>query len=238
MEIILKPRIVLVEDDDRLRTLVTDFLQEAHYDVTSLEEGSDLVPLVSQHPPELIILDIMLPGLDGFGLCRQLRQFYRGPLLFMTARGDDLDHVMGLEIGADDYITKPVEPRVLLARVQALLRRVGSPPTLAHDSPARLQFGSLVIDKPARSVKLANSPIKLTSHEFDMLWLLACHAGDVVDRNTIYERIIGREYDGLDRSADVRISRLRKKLEDDPGNPFRIKTIWGKGFFFVAEAWD
>lgn len=238
MEIILTQRIILVEDDDRLRELVADFLRSAFFDVVSLPDGTDLIRRASETPPDLIVLDVMLPGLDGFGLCRQLRQFYQGPLLFMTARADDVDQVLGLEIGADDYVTKPVEPRVLLARIQALLRRVPpTPESQAIGSVSTMQFGKLHINKARRTVALGNTDIKLTSHEFDMLWLLAQNAGHVVDRNTIYEKIIGREYDGLDRSADVRISRLRKKLEDDPGNPFRIKTIWGKGFFFVAEAW-
>ena len=190
-------------------------------------------------PPSLIILDVMLPGDDGFTLCKQLRRHYTGPLLFMTAKDDDFDHVLGLEIGADDYITKPIEPRVLLARIHALLRRTAA---RHHEEPSQTQsvltFGKLSIDKSARSVTLGGESIKLTSHEFDMLWLLATNAASVVDRNTIYSEIIGREYDGLDRSADVRVSRLRKKLKDNASNPYRIKTIWGKGFFFVADAWN
>lgn len=233
------PQIILVEDDNRLRTLVKDFLTEHHFDVIAMADGSQLLSTVKLNPPALVVLDVMLPGDDGFTLCRLLRRHYDGPLLFMTARDDDFDQVLGLEIGADDYITKPIEPRVLLARIHALLRRIDNAERFKdqHQSPL-LTFGKLTIDKAARQVALGGEEIILTSHEFDMLWLLANHAGGVVDRNTIYEEIIGREYDGLDRSADVRVSRLRKKLSDNPNNPYRIKTIWGKGFFFVADAWD
>ncbi|QJR80234.1 response regulator [Alteromonas pelagimontana] len=232
-------KIILVEDDDRLRKLVSDFLIVSQFTVLEYPDGSNLVNAVREHRPALVILDVMLPGEDGFTLCKALRKEYSGPLLFMTAKDDDFDQVLGLEIGADDYVTKPIEPRVLLARVHALLRRVNAKPaTTASNTPQKLVYGGLVIDKTARSVKLGGQLITLTSHEFDMLWLLACRPSQVVDRNTIYEEIIGREYDGLDRSADVRISRLRKKLFDNPSNPFRIKTIWGKGFFFVADAWE
>jgi two-component system OmpR family response regulator/two-component system response regulator RstA len=178
----------------------------------------------------------MLPGEDGFALCSQLRQFYTGPLLFMTAKNEDFDQVIGLEIGADDYVVKPVEPRVLLARINALLRRTISALPQESNSDV-LRFGSLSIDKASRRVTLADNVITLTSHEFDLLCLLADNASQLVDRTTLYRKLIGREYDGLDRSADVRVSRLRKKLSDDPQNPYRIKTIWGKGFFFVSDAW-
>lgn len=239
MESVLMSHIVLVEDDARLRTLVKDFLQQHHFDVTAMADGSQLISTVKLQKPSLVILDVMLPGDDGFTLCKHLRRHYEGPLLFMTARDDDFDQVLGLEIGADDYVTKPIEPRVLLARVHALLRRIKSAGRLneAGREPV-LTYGNLTVDKAARQVLLHGEEITLTSHEFDMLWLLASHPSEVVDRNTIYEEIIGREYDGLDRSADVRVSRLRKKLHDNPSNPYRIKTIWGKGFFFVADAWD
>ena len=227
--------ILLVEDDQRLRELVADYLRNNHFSVTDLADGSELLHHVTLHQPAIVILDVMLPGQDGFSLCRQLRESYSGPLLFMTAKNDTIDQILGFELGADDYVIKPVEPRVLLARIQALLRRSGSNVVEHADT---LQFGALLIDKNARRVTLHNADISLTSHEFDLLCMLAARAGHVVSRDTIYEQLIGREYDGLDRSADVRISRLRKKLGDNAQNPFRIKTIWGKGFFFVADAWQ
>lgn len=229
-----QPTVILVEDDARLRKLVADYLIKNMFTVIALPDGSTLKETVTRHPPSVIVLDIMLPGEDGLTLCRKIREQYQGPLLFMTAKNEALDEILGLEIGADDYVTKPVEPRLLLARIQALLRRATTP---ASPTSASLTFGSLHIDKEARRVMLDGTPVALTSHEFDLLCMLAQHAGTVVHREQIYQQIIGREYDGLDRSADVRISRLRKKLNDDAQNPYRIKTIWGKGFFFVADAW-
>lgn len=229
------PSVILVEDDPRLRELVGGYLLKQDFDVIALADGSELLSKVAAAPPSIIILDVMLPGEDGFSLCRKLRKSYSGPLLFMTAKNETVDQIIGLELGADDYVTKPVEPRVLVARIQALLRRVG---TQIKTPEAVLQFGTLKIDKQARRVNLQGDDIKLTSHEFDLLCMLAESPGDVVKRDTIYTNLIGREYDGLDRSADVRISRLRKKLSDNAQNPFRIKTIWGKGFFFVADAWN
>lgn len=229
------PIVVLVEDDARLRELVTNYLQTHQFEVIALADGTDLVQTVTNKQPAIVVLDVMLPGEDGFTLCRKLRKNYTGPLLFMTAKNESIDQILGLEIGADDYVIKPVEPRVLVARIQALIRRA----TALTKTPSEImQFDQLMIDKQARRVNLDGENIVLTSHEFDMLCMLAESAGEVVERETIYKDLIGREYDGLDRSADVRISRLRKKLRDNAQSPYRIKTIWGKGFFFVADAWQ
>lgn len=230
-------KLVLVEDDERLASLVCQYLQSNDFSVERLPNGDGLIALVKDTAPDVVILDVMLPGEDGFSLCNQLRQFFTGPLLFMTAKNENFDQVIGLEIGADDYIVKPVEPRVLLARINALLRRTAPQQTNLTQSSV-MQFGKLSIDKSSRKVTLGTNEISLTSHEFDLLCLLADNASCLVDRSTLYKELIGREYDGLDRSADVRVSRLRKKLNDDPQNPYRIKTIWGKGFFFVSDAWD
>lgn len=228
--------LILVEDDPRLSQLVSQYLSNNGFNVTRLEDGSELIQRVRNHTPNIIILDVMLPGVDGFALCKSLRQFYQGPLLFMSAKSEGFDQVLGFELGADDYVVKPVEPRVLLARIHALLRRSAAASQPADNT--RLVFGHLAIDKSARRVTLHGDNIELTSHEFDMLCKLADNPSQLVERTTLYRELIGREYDGLDRSADVRISRLRKKLKDNPSNPYRIKTIWGKGFFFVADAWD
>jgi DNA-binding response OmpR family regulator len=230
--------VLLVEDDPRLSRLVSDFLVSQGFQVSSMSDGSRLLYSIKQKKPDIIVLDVMLPGEDGFTLCRKIRPLYQGPLLFMTAKDDDFDQVMGLELGADDYVIKPVEPRVLLARIHALLRRTKDHSLISPELEQKLTFGSLSIDKRSRQVILGNEEVQLTSHEFDMLWKLAQNASQVVERTTLYTELIGREYDGLDRSADVRISRLRKKLKDNQQNPYRIKTIWGKGFFFVADAWD
>lgn len=232
------PGILLVEDDERLSALISTFLQEQGFMVTAKLCAQGVVEEARAAKPDLILLDVMLPDEDGFSLCRRLREFYRGPLLFMTAKSSDFDQVLGLELGADDYIIKPVEPRVLLARINALLRRTQTSTPVQDDSAQKLCFGGLQIDKASRQVVLKGEEVQLTSHEFDMLWKLASNAATLVERSTLYTELIGREYDGLDRSADVRISRLRKKLQDNPQNPYRIKTIWGKGFYFVPDAWD
>jgi len=229
--------LILVEDDERLAELVSQYLTANDFSVTRFADGEGLIERVKASPPDAIILDVMLPGDDGFILCNRLRQFYSGPLLFMTAKSESFDQVLGLEIGADDYVVKPVEPRVLLARVNALMRRATSTEAPVH-SGSVVTFGKLSIDKLSRRVNLGGEDITLTSHEFDLLCLLADNASQLVERTTLYKELIGREYDGLDRSADVRVSRLRKKLKDNPQNPYRIKTIWGKGFFFVADAWS
>ncbi|MGQ8366123.1 response regulator [Glaciecola sp. 1036] len=231
----MQDKVVLVEDDRRLRELISDYLKNNNFAVTSLADGSNLLQTVASCQPQIVVLDIMLPGDNGFTLCRKLRQHYSGPILFLTAKNDAIDQLLGFELGADDYVIKPVEPRVLVARIKALLRRVSTP---VNKAPKTLSFGRLSIDKLARKVTLDEEDIALTSHEFDLLYALAENAGTVVHKEVIYQQIIGREYDGQDRSADVRISRIRKKLKDNPQNPYRIKTIWGKGFFFVADAWQ
>lgn len=152
----------------------------------------------------------------------------------LTARTDDMDQVLGLEMGADDYVAKPVKPRVLLARIRALLRRVETD-NERDNSPARLEFGALVIDNAAREVTLRGESVDLTSAEYDLLWLLASNAGTVLSRETIFEKLRGIQYDGQDRSIDVRISRIRPKVGDDPENPKRIKTVRSKGYLFVKE---
>lgn len=229
--------ILLVEDDIRLSELISEFLRQEAMQVTALQDGAIAAQTAQSIDPDLIILDVMLPGMNGFELCKNLRKFYQGPLLFMTAKGEAVDQILGLEIGADDYVVKPVEPRILLARIHALLRRTQAV-EITRNTENQLQYGQLIIDKTARRVQLDNNEVPLTSHEFDMLCKLADNPAQVVDRETLYAEIIGREYDGQDRSVDVRISRLRKKLNDNAKQPYRIKTIWGKGFFFVADAWD
>ena len=181
------------------------------------------------------MLDLMLPGLDGFAVCRALRGWYRQPILMLTAKQSDIDQVLGLELGADDYVIKPVEPRVLLARIHALLRRTQGGTSADQQ---RLEFGKLKLNQSAREAYYAEQLVELTSYEFDLLWMLAKHAGQTVRREAIHKQIIGREYDGLDRTVDVRVSHLRRKLGDNAETPFRIKTVWGKGYLFVADAWN
>ena len=232
-------RVLLVEDDIRLAKLMQEYLQDNGINVAIEARGDRAVGRITQEKPDLVILDLMLPGLDGFEVCRNVRSVYTGPIMMLTARDEEIDQVVGLELGADDYVTKPVQPRVLLARMRALLRRtavVNSEVTQPQDAQM-LEFGVLTIKRAAREVMLDGRKLDFTTNEFELLWLLASHAGEVLNRDSILESLRGIGYDGLDRSVDVCISRLRKKLADDPNNPARIKTVRGKGYLFVAEAW-
>jgi len=227
--------ILLVEDDLRLANLIAKFLEQNGFQVSMLHQGDTVADFLKKNSPDLIVLDVMLPKQDGFTVCRRIRSSYIHPIIFLTAKDSDFDHVLGLEIGADDYIIKPVEPHVLLARINMLLRRKKHSQKNAVE---HLEFGQLNIHKASRQVSLSSEPIELTSHEFELLWLLASNAGEPQSREYIHKQMIGREYDGLDRSVDVRISRLRKKLGDCTENPYRIITVWGKGYLFSSSAWE
>jgi DNA-binding response OmpR family regulator len=229
-----QPSILLVEDDLRLAELVSRYLENQGLQVTIVSRGDEVVRLVRQDNPDLVILDLGLPGEDGFTICRRLRPAYTNPILILTARDNDIDHVLGLELGADDYVIKPVEPRVLLARIGVLLRRSRPP---AAPAGKTLTFGRLLINIVSRAVKWDGRPIALSRNEFELLVHLASHAGEIQSREVLFKSLYNRDYDGLDRMLDIRISRLRKKLDDDAENPERIKTIWGKGYLFVPDAW-
>lgn len=232
-------RILIVEDDLRLAELTRDYLQGNGLDVAIEGDGARAVQRILAEQPDLVVLDLMLPGEDGLSICRKLRPAYTGAILMLTARTDDLDQVLGLELGADDYVCKPVRPRVLLARIRALLRRSeqqGASLGVSGEPQRRLQFGALQIDQGMREAWLAGQSIELTSAEFDLLWLLAANAGRILSREEIFNALRGIEYDGQDRSIDVRISRIRPKIGDDPMHPRLIKTVRSKGYLFVAEA--
>jgi two-component system, OmpR family, response regulator len=226
--------IVLVEDDSELAQWVREFLEQQSFRVSIAERGDDAVDMIRDVNPDLVLLDIMLPGMDGHQVCREVRKFYHHPILILTANDGELDEVLGLELGADDFIPKPVRPRVLLARIKALLRRDTTAP---QKQQQQLSFGIFAIDYLAKSVTLQGQSVQLSSTEFDLLWVLASHAGEVMHRNDLVQLLRGFDYDGFDRTIDVRISRLRKKLGDTSQEPERIKTIWGKGYLFVPNAW-
>lgn len=228
------PYILIVEDDERLASLTREYLEANGLTVAVVEDGDTAIQRIRDEQPDLVVLDVMLPGTDGLTVCRQVRESYHNPILMLTARTDDMDQVLGLEMGADDYVPKPVKPRVLLARIRALLRRVETDQQSA-DMDSRLEFGNLVIDNAAREVTLDGEAVDLTSAEYDLLWLLASNAGTVLSRETIFERLRGIQYDGQDRSIDVRVSRIRPKVGDDPDNPRRIKTVRSKGYLFVRD---
>ncbi|MCF6299015.1 MAG: winged helix-turn-helix domain-containing protein [Thiomicrorhabdus sp.] len=233
-------RILLVEDDIRLSTLIQEYLQQQAIAVSIEHRGDKACERILFETPDLIVLDLMLPGMDGLEICKAVRPEYAGPILMLTARDEDIDQVVGLEVGADDYVIKPVKPRVLLARIRALLRRFPqqSPHTIFQkNNRDDIHYDNFRISLSAREVWLNNTVLDLTTKEFELLWLLACHAGKVLTRDAILDKLRGIGYDGLDRSVDIRISRLRKKLEDNTNRPFRIKTIRGKGYLFVKDAW-
>lgn len=226
--------VLLVEDDLRLAELVSRYLESNGLRVAIANSGDEVVERVARERPDLVILDLGLPGEDGLTICRQLRPDYSNPILILTARDSDIDHVLGLELGADDYVIKPVEPRVLLARIGALLRR--SRPA-APTARRVLQFGCLSINITSRSVHLEGQAILLSGNEFDLLVYLASRAGQIQSREALFQDLFKRDYDGMDRLLDIRISRLRRKLGDEAETAKRIKTVWGQGYLFVPDAW-
>lgn len=237
-----RQRILLVEDDQRLAGLIRDYLELQGFEVLIEGRGDTAPGRILKENPDLLILDLMLPGKDGLAVCQAVRSEYHGPILILTAREDDMDQVAGLELGADDYVKKPIEPRVLLARIRALFRRmeksVCQNKSAASFIPEEdLRFGGLIICRSSHTAFLDNEPIELTTTEFDLLSLLATNAGRILDRDLLFSAMRGIDYDGLDRSIDIAISRLRKKLEIDPAEPKRIRTIWRQGYLFVKDAW-
>jgi DNA-binding response OmpR family regulator len=239
MEVMSAKRLLLVEDDARLASLVREYLQQHDFHVEIEPRGDRAVQRILQERPQVVVLDLMLPGMNGIDVCRTVRSRFPGPILMLTASDDDVDQIVSLEVGADDYVVKPVEPRVLLARIRALLRRVIPLGSVAEaEEGAPLTFGRLKIEPSARRVTLGEEPLELSAGEFDLLLFLASQAGQLVNRKTLLASLRRIDYDGTDRSIDIGISRLRRKLGDTTEPPARIKTVRGKGYLFVADAWD
>lgn len=220
--------LVLVEDDAALSQLIEQYLKREGFRVVPVDNGLAAPDVIKAHQPELVILDVMLPGQDGLEVCRQIQHFYHGPILFLTARGETLDEVLGLELGADDYMTKPVEPRVLLARIKAHLRRARR-----YDGkrPSRSGLGWLTVDKRNLRVHCQGKEIDLTQPEFDLLVLLYDQPGVIFSRDDIMKALRGIEYDGVSRGVDILVSGLRQKLGLDQA----IKTVRGKGYLLVED---
>jgi DNA-binding response OmpR family regulator len=223
-------RLLLIEDDARLATMVVDYLGEAGFRVVVAATGKAATQAVGSQGFDLVILDLMLPDADGLDLCRSIRARSDIPVLMLTARGDPLDRIVGLELGADDYLPKPFEPRELLARLRAILRRRNTP-----GSAEVLRFGRLEIDKGAREVRLDGQRKAMTSHQFALLIALAERAGRVLSREALMDLTKGASLEDFDRSIDVHISRLRAAIEDDPKRPRRILTLRGAGYVFAKE---
>jgi two-component system OmpR family response regulator len=228
--------ILLVEDDLRLGELICSYLSKHGYCVDHHATGQGAAERILARNPALAILDLTLPHTDGLQICRALRPGFQGRILILTARDEEIDEILGLELGADDFLVKPVEPRRLLARVRALLRRPEGSSAALH--AMAVAYGQFRICAQARECTIAGAAVELTTGEFDLLWLLASRAGDTLSRDDILQSLRGIEFDGLDRSIDARIYRLRRKLGDDPTNPNRIKTVRGRGYLFSAKAWE
>ncbi len=224
---------MLVEDDLELAELTKERLEREGFRVVHEENGEVARDMILRELPDLVVLDIMLPSIDGFEVCKQVRPQYAGPILILTARDDDLDELLGLELGADDFVTKPVKPRLLLARVRALLRRSQRKET--SEKAEKLSVGELTVDGSRREADISGNLVELTTTEFDLLIYLSSRAGEVVSRQDIYQTLFQYDYDGLDRSVDVYISRLRQKLGDNSGAPHYIKTVRGVGYLMAGE---
>ncbi|HMA87991.1 MAG TPA: response regulator transcription factor [Burkholderiales bacterium] len=224
--------VLLIEDDPRLAEMVSEYLGQAGFRVASAGSGEEGLARFAREPFDALVLDLALPGIDGLEVCRKLRASSDVPVLMLTARGDAMDRVVGLEIGADDYLPKPFEPRELLARLRAILRRRGG--------GARgdvLRFGRVEIDRGARVVRVDGAEKVLTSHQFALLVALAENAGRVMSRDALMDALRGEPLEAFDRSIDVHVSRIRQAIEDDPRNPRRIVTVRGAGYVF-AKAQD
>ncbi|PWB16965.1 response regulator transcription factor [Comamonas sp. JNW] len=236
-------QLLMIEDDERLANMVSEYLGQSGLQVSHMADGasglSALQDPASGQSPDLVILDLMLPDLDGLEVCRRIRTLSgpaaQVPILMLTAKGDPMDRVIGLEVGADDYLPKPFEPRELLARIRAILRRRVDGGSAAAPASQVLRFGSLEIDRDARAVTISGKPADLTSYQFDLLVTLAERAGRVLSRDQIMEAVRGRELEAFDRSIDVHMGRIRAAIEADAKNPRRILTVRGVGYVFAKQ---
>ena len=219
-------RVLVVDDEPPIIELVRGYLEREGWEVTSAADGHAALAAARATPPDVVILDVMLPGLDGIEVCRQLRTFSDAYVLMLTARGEEVDRVVGLTIGADDYLVKPFSPRELVARIKALLRRPRGPATHPPGAPV----SGLEVDEPRRLVRVDGAPVELTALEFDLLAFLARDAGIVVRRSSLLERLWGSEFVADDHLVDVHIANLRRKLGDDPASPRFIETVRGVGY--------
>jgi DNA-binding response OmpR family regulator len=222
--------VLVVDDEPIVREVVVRYLEREGYRTLEAEDGDRARELVERDPPNLVVLDVMLPGPDGLSLCRWIRSRSELPVILLTARGEEADRIVGLELGADDYVTKPFSPRELAARVRTVLRRA-APPVVGE---ARVLVGDLEIDANTREVTRAGEPLKLTAREFDLLWFLASNRRRVFSRDQLMDRVWGYEAAVDTGTVTVHVRRLREKIENDPSRPELLETVWGVGYRFVA----
>jgi DNA-binding response OmpR family regulator len=224
-----RTRVLLIDDDEALGALLTEYLGQFGFAVKAVAHPDDGLKALAADPPDIVVLDLMLPGMDGFAVCRKVRETSRVPIVMLTARGGVMDRIVGLELGADDYLPKPFEPRELAARLQAVLRR-----GTRNETGETVKVGSLEIEWDARTTRLDGRPLELTTAEFELLALLVRSRGRVLTRDRILEATRGLDWESYDRSIDVLVSRLRQKLGDDPRRPAFIKTVRGLGYRFIG----
>ncbi len=224
-------KLLVVDDDVRLCEMIASYLSNYEYEVSSCHSGDVAIELIRTTAPDLVILDLMLPGTDGLSVCRAVRNDYLGRILMLTALDDSADEIAGLETGADDYMAKPVSPRLLLARIRTLLRRTdGATTSNSSSTDDKIALNDIAIDASSRSVTVQGSPIKLSTTEFDLLWLMAKESGTVLSREHLHASIYRLDLSPTDRRIDLLVSRLRRKLGDDSTDPQLLKTIRGKGY--------
>jgi len=229
----MESTILIIDDDEKLNRLLTDFLGEFGFKTLTATHPEEGLKKLNQKSPDLVILDVMLPGMDGFEVCKTIRQYSLIPIIMLTARGELMDRVVGLELGADDYLAKPFEPRELVARIHSILRRAKK-----IDRTRPQSFDRLEIDFTRHIVKLDGNSVDLTTNEFAALALLSGNPGKVFNRDEILQELRGIDCDAFNRSVDITMSRLRQKLNDDPKSPSFIKTVWGTGYVFIEEPTD
>jgi DNA-binding response OmpR family regulator len=222
-------RVLVVDDDERLNALLTKYLSQFGFSVCAISHPETGLRSLRTDPPDIVVLDVMLPGMDGFAVCRRIREQSRVPIIMLTARGEVTDRILGLEMGADDYLPKPFEPRELVARIQAILRRGGK-----VDAEDSVQIGALNVSWGTRSAHLNGNDLGLTTAEFELLALLVQNRGRVLTRDRILDAIRGVDWEAYDRSIDVLVSRLRQKLGDDARHSTMIRTVRRAGYSFIG----
>jgi DNA-binding response OmpR family regulator len=226
-----QPSILVVDDDPKLRDLLAQYLGREGFRVRTANDGNAMDLLIAESPPGLVVLDLMLPGEDGLSIARRLRGGADIPVIILSARGDEVDRIVGLEVGADDYLAKPFSPRELLARIRAVLRRQRIP--AVPDETKTIAFGDFTLDLEAQRLLRHGREVELTAGDFALLEILVTHPNRVMTRDQLVDRIKGYERSPYDRSIDVRVTRLRKKVEADPANPVFLRTVWGRGYMFT-----
>jgi DNA-binding response OmpR family regulator len=226
----MKPTILIIDDDEKLNQLLKDFFKDFGFQTLTATHPEDGLKKLKRKSPDIVILDIMLPEMNGFEVCKTIRMTSTVPIIMLTAKGELMDRVVGLELGADDYLAKPFEPRELVARIQSVLRR-----THTIEQKQISTFGRMVIDFQKHTVQVDGKPVDLTTNEFAALCLLVKNPGKVLNRDQILDELRGIECEAFNRSVDITMSRLRHKLNDDPKNPDFIKTVWGTGYKFIGD---